>query len=94
MGPAFNPLAIVSMILGILSIPGCCCWILSGPFAAAAIVLGVIAMNKIRNNPQSWKGDGMAIAGIVTGGIGVLLSVAAIFSTVDDTLRSRLSGGF
>jgi len=49
-------------------------------------------VKKIRSNPQAWKGDGMAIAGIVTGAVGVLRSVVAIFSTVDEALRGRLGG--
>jgi hypothetical protein len=93
-GPRVNPLAIVSMILGIVSIPGCCCWFASGPMAVAALVLGIIGMNKIRSSPHEWKGGGMAIAGIVCASIGLILSLVAIFSTIDDQLRGRYGVGF
>ena len=91
-GPRFSPLAITSMVLGILSIPSCCCWFGSGPMAVAGIVLGVIGMGKIRSAPQLWKGTGMAIAGIACSSVGLVLSLGAIFSTIDDQLRGRYLG--
>jgi hypothetical protein len=81
------------MILGILSIPGCCCWFVSAPIAVAGLVLGIIGMGKIRGNPQLWKGGGMAIAGIVCASIGLILSLVAIFSTIDDQLRNQYGSG-
>jgi hypothetical protein len=92
--PKFSPLAIVSMILGILSIPGCCCWFLGAPMAVAGLVLGIIGMGKIRGNPQMLKGGGMAIAGIVCSSVGLILDLVAIFSTIDDNLKSQYGGGF
>ena len=56
-----NGLAIASMVLGILWIY----WI--GSFLA--LIFGYVARNQIRQRNQS--GDGMAIAGIVLGWIGV-----------------------
>jgi hypothetical protein len=92
--PRFSPLAITSMILGILSIPGCCCWFLGAPMAVAGLVLGIIGMGKIRGNPQMLKGGGMAIAGIVCSSVGLILDLVAIFSTIDDNLKSQYGGGF
>ena len=63
-GPRFNPLAITSMVLGIVSIPFCCCWFFGSPMSIAGLVLGIIALGKIRASPQMFKkGGGMAIAG-------------------------------
>jgi hypothetical protein len=93
-GQRFSPLAITSMILGIVSIPGCCCWFIGAPVAVAGLVLGIIGMGKIRGNPQMWKGGGMAIAGIVTASVGLILAMVAIFSTVDDNLKGQYGGGF
>ena len=92
MGPRFHPLAITSMVLGILAIPTCCCGFLGVPLAIASLVLGLIGLGKIRREPQVWKGGGMAIAGIVTAGIAILLAVGALFTTFDDALRTRYMG--
>jgi hypothetical protein len=92
-GPKFHPLAITSMILGIVSIPSCCCWFLGMPMSVAGLVLGIIAMSKIKNNPMVSKGGGMAIAGIATSAVGLILDLVAIFSTIDDNLRHSYGGG-
>lgn len=65
-------LAVASLICGIISILSCCCWVLSGILAVVAIVLGIIAIKK--NTPSR----GMAIAGIATGGTGILLTIISI----------------
>jgi hypothetical protein len=92
-GPSFNPLAITSMILGILSIPSCCCWFVGAPLAIAALVLGIVGMGKIRSNPQAYKGSGMAITGIVLASIALLLDLVAIFTTFDDQIRHKYGAG-
>lgn len=73
-------LAIASMVMGIVSIPllfirligfisGCV-------LAVIAIVLGIVSLNKISKNKM--EGKGMAIAGIVTGGVTILLFIILI----------------
>jgi hypothetical protein len=62
-------LAIASLVLGILSITvGWCCsfGILTGPIA---LVLGIVALVQIKNDPAKYGGKGFAIGGIVTGGL-------------------------
>lgn len=61
--------AIASMVCGIISIPCCCLWLFSVILAIAAIALGMIVIS------QKYAGKGMAIAGIVTGGVGFLLAM-------------------
>jgi hypothetical protein len=68
-------LAAASLIVGIASITlGLCCYfgILSGPIA---VVLGIIALVQIKNDPTKYAGKGMAIGGIVTGGLGLALLI-------------------
>jgi hypothetical protein len=93
MGPKFHPLAITSMVLGILSIPSCCCVFVGSPMAVAGLVLGIIAMGKVKASPQQFKGGGMAIAGIVCASVALLLDLLAIFTTIDDNLKSTYGGG-
>jgi hypothetical protein len=89
--PKFSPLAIISLITGILSLPTCFCSCvapgINSPLAIAGLVCGILAMNKIKAQPQMWRGTGMAIAGIVTGGLGILLVLLAAFTTIDDSIR-------
>lgn len=62
-------LALISMITGIVSCTvGMCCYIgtLTGP---VAIIMGIIALVQIKNEPQKYTGRGMAIAGIITGSL-------------------------
>ena len=59
--------AIASMICGIISIVCCCLTWVSLILAIVAIVLGIIALK------YQYDGKGMAIAGIVTGGIGIFI---------------------
>jgi len=66
--------AIASMVCGIISILCCCCSGLGFITAVAALVLGIIAVNK------QYDGKGMAIAGIVCGGIGLLIFILAMIS--------------
>jgi hypothetical protein len=66
-----NVKAIVSLILGCLSIVCCCVWYVGMLFGLVAIVLGILAQ---RDNfvPKS----DLAIAGIVVGAVGFALGFA------------------
>jgi type II secretory pathway pseudopilin PulG len=63
-------MAIASLVLGILSIPTLGLLVVG---AIMAIVLGVIALNRIKKEPATYGGKGMAIAGIITSGLSLLL---------------------
>ena len=77
MSSAYQPvaprkgLAITSLVLGIISVPTLG---LLGVGAITGIVLGVRALNKIKQNPQAYTGKGIAIGGIVTSAISLGLS--------------------
>lgn len=60
-------MAIWSLTLGILS--NTCLWILG---SIPAILLGIVAIRKIDASAGAQKGRGLAIAGIVTGGVGFI----------------------
>lgn len=66
-------LPIVSLVCGIISL--FCCWLgfLLGP---AALITGFMGRNNANRNPSEYGGNGLALAGMITGGIGTLISVA------------------
>ena len=59
--------AIASLVCGIV---GPCT---VGLASVAGIILGIVGLVKIKNNPAAMKGRGLAIAGIVVSGLGILL---------------------
>lgn len=70
-------LAIVSLVLGILSIP--CCGVLTG---VPAIIVGIIAKNKVNSNPSEFGGAGLALGGIITGVLGTIIGIILIIVQV------------
>jgi hypothetical protein len=70
--PPTNGLAIAGFVTALLC------------FAPVALVLSIIALNQIKKSPTPQGGKGLAIAGIVIGGIPTLLFLMLIigFSTV------------
>jgi rRNA maturation protein Nop10 len=72
-------LAVGSLVCGILSI--FCCWLGLLP-GITAIILGVISMNKEKSDPANYGGRGLAMGGVITGGIGTLISVGWIILNI------------
>jgi len=77
--PRYHAAAIWSLVLGILSIG--CLWIVG---SIPAIILGIVALRRIDAAEPPLQGKGLAIAGIVTGGIGVFtgIFVIGIFASI------------
>ena len=65
-------LAIASMICGIASIVLCCFTYFALILSIAAIVLGIVSKKK------TTEGSGMALAGIITGAVGLLIALSFI----------------
>jgi hypothetical protein len=93
-GLRFHPLAITALVCGIVAVPLCCCAYFGSPVPITAIICGIIGMNKIKSQPQMFKGTGFCIAGIVLGAVMLLLDIAMIFTTIDDELRSNYGSSF
>ncbi|CAN5513613.1 hypothetical protein BH10ACI1_BH10ACI1_28580 [soil metagenome] len=72
-------LAIISLVMGSGSIlfSFCCGW-LGIPLGVAAVVMGFMGMNNATQNPDKYSGKNLAIGGMVTGAIGLLISVGLI----------------
>ena len=68
-------IAVASLIFGLISITFG--WICGGPiFGLLAVVLGAVALTQIKRNPQQYGGKPIAVAGLITGGISLLVYVA------------------
>jgi hypothetical protein len=88
--PTTSGLAIASLVCGIISIPGgCCCSFVSIPLAIAAVILGVIGMNKVNAEPNIYTGKGLAIGGIVTGGVAVIFGIIMLIVGMGSTLMDQ-----
>lgn len=61
--PKTSGMAITSLVLGILGLFSC------GVTALVGLVLGIVALVKIRNSQGRLSGNGLAIAGIIVSGI-------------------------
>jgi hypothetical protein len=68
------------MILGIASIPLVCAFGLGLLLGVAALILGIIALLAITKSPTQYSGKGMAITGIITGGVGGLAMIPLLIA--------------
>ena len=82
-------LAVASLVLGIISVPTLG---LLGVGAITAIVLGSIALNRIKKEPATHGGKGMAIAGIITGVASLLLIAVSGAITVPQMIHGLQHG--
>ena len=71
-------LAIVSLVCGILGL--ICCW--SFIPGLAALVTGFMAKGKADENPNEYGGRGLALGGIITGAISLLLGIILVILQV------------
>ena len=71
--PQTSKLAIWSLTLGILSL--ICCTVFS---AVPGVICGHKALSKIKNSGGTLTGQGLAIAGLITGYLGIAWAVVAI----------------
>ena len=75
--PKTNPLAVWSLVLGIISF--LCCGLFTG---IPAVICGHIAHSKIKESGGREAGGGMAIAGLVIGYIGIFLTTIGILAAI------------
>jgi Na+-driven multidrug efflux pump len=78
-------LAIVSLVCGVLSII-CCFSFITGP---AGLITGFMAKNKADQDPAQFGGRGLALAGMITGGIGTLIGILVIILQILGAFAGR-----
>ena len=75
--PLPTGMAVASLVLGVLGILTAF-FLIGGLLGLIALILGLVALGKIKRGEAG--GRGMAIAGIVTGAIALLLSIIVVVS--------------
>ena len=73
-GPQTNSMAIAGLVMGILSVTVgllCCPYL----FGLLGIIFSLVALSKIKQNPELQSGRGMAIAGLVMSILGLIASI-------------------
>ena len=73
--PPTDGLSIAALVLGILATITC---YFGGFFGIPAVICGHLSLKKIKHSPTPLGGKGMAIAGLITGYIGIALSILFI----------------
>ncbi|MBN2192249.1 MAG: DUF4190 domain-containing protein [Polyangiaceae bacterium] len=75
-GGAFEPLAVLSLGLGIASISGVwCCGSISPLLGLGGIATGVVALVRWGKSPLETRGRGLAVVGLVLGTISVMVAI-------------------
>jgi hypothetical protein len=70
-------MAVLSLIFGIAAITFG--WICGGPFfAVLALILGTVALSQIKRNPLQYGGKPLALGGMITGGIVLLIHLVLL----------------
>lgn len=91
LGNKEQTLAIISLVLGIAGLTVCCGAVIP---SVAAIITGVMARGKAKNNPNQYGGDGMALAGIITGIVGILGGLIVLAFWMFGMFASVATGSF
>jgi len=72
----YNPLSILSFILGIIGIMVCLCYPMSIINSIIAIILGIMARKKILKDGKKQKGERLALWSIICGSLALLGSIS------------------
>ena len=70
-------MAIVSLVLGIMSVPSSCSYGIGLVLAVPAIITGNMARREVARSQGTIQGDGLALAGVVLGWVGA--GIAALW---------------
>jgi hypothetical protein len=92
-GPKVHPLAIVSLVAGILSVPACCCFF-GFLLPIGAVACGIIALSQITKSPQVYSGKLFCYIGIGCGGLGFLMTSGFRFTGFGSEMVRRYGRRF
>ncbi|HEX5221121.1 MAG TPA: DUF4190 domain-containing protein [Verrucomicrobiae bacterium] len=76
-GPRTSGFAVAGLVLGILSLFSFCCC--AGiPFNLLGLIFSIIGLVQVNNRPDLYSGKGMAIAGLITSALSLLLGIGGL----------------
>ena len=87
-----NTLSVVSLVTGIIGIPLYICYGAGILFGIIAVITGYIGRKQIQESGGTQGGSGIATAGLILGGIPLVLGVCAICVIVVLTLLGPTIG--
>jgi hypothetical protein len=76
--PKTSGKAITSLVTGIVSLPGICCWPIGAVLAILALVFGFLGRKEIATSGGQKKGAGLALAGIICAIVTLVLIVLVL----------------
>jgi len=68
-----NWMSVAGFILGLFSLPSCCCCLISLPCSIIGLIFSVTALSQTKNDPFQ-TGRGLAIAGLILAIIGLIFT--------------------
>lgn len=78
-GGATEPMGIVSLVLGVISVPlYFCCGFFALAFNLVGTVLGFVSLTRVNSQPERYSGKGIAIAALAVNGIFLILNIVLI----------------
>ena len=80
--PLRTGMAVTALVCGIVGVFTC------PVFGILAIILGIVALNRTTREPQTYGGRSIAVAGIATGGAGMVLNVMFLALVISILLPS------
>jgi hypothetical protein len=81
-----SALAVTSLVLGILGLVLC---MISPLFAIPAVICGHVALSKVKRSAGALGGRGIAIAGLITGYVGLALLLVLLPIAIPNFVKAR-----
>lgn len=93
MPPQTSTMAVIALVLGILGLLTFC--MCNGILGLPGLILGIVAMKEIKASNGTRTGHGLALAGAITGGIGVALGIVVfllgfVIAFMDPTMFDQM----
>lgn len=78
--PRYSVTAVITLIVGIVSLPGSvCCWLFALPLSVSGVALGIVSLVQFKNAPRGeLRGREFALIGLVLSSVSLLVILALL----------------